>query len=41
MYGDGDGTVNFRSLLGYQRWLDKQKESTYFREFKGVNYVEK
>ena len=40
MYGDGDGTVNLRSLLGYQRWSDKQKESIYFREFKGVEHLE-
>lgn len=39
LYGDGDGTVNKRSLLGYQRWLGKQKQPIYFKEFSGVEHV--
>ena len=31
--GDGDGTVNVRSLKACQRWVGKQKKPVYPREF--------
>lgn len=39
IYGDGDGTVNLRSLYGYRRWIGKQKKPIYFKEFKGVDHL--
>jgi len=39
LYGDGDGTVPKRSLLGYQKWLGKQSKPIYFKEFSGVEHV--
>lgn len=39
IYGDGDGTVNLRSLLGYQRWVNKQNEKIFFKELKGVDHL--
>ena len=39
VYGDGDGTVNLRSLYGYKRWFDNQNEKIFFKEFKGVDHL--
>lgn len=39
IYGDGDGTVNIRSLLGYKRWYNDQNEKIFFKEFKGVDHL--
>jgi lysophospholipase III len=39
VYGDGDGTVNIRSLQGWRRWVDKQPQSISYREFEGVEHV--
>jgi lysophospholipase-3 len=39
VYGDGDGTVNLRSLHGYRRWLGKQPQPIYYKEFNGVEHV--
>ncbi len=39
IYGDGDGTVNIRSLLGYKRWYNNQNEKIFFKEFKGVDHL--
>jgi lysophospholipase III len=38
-YGDGDGTVNLRSLLGYQRWFTKQKQKILFKELPGAEHL--
>jgi lysophospholipase-3 len=38
-YGDGDGTVNLRSLHGYQRWIGKQKQAIYNKEIKGTDHI--
>lgn len=39
VFGDGDGTVNLRSLYGYKRWLNKQNEKIYFKELKGIDHL--
>lgn len=39
LYGDGDGTVNMRSLKGYERWIGKQKEAIYHKEFPGEDHL--
>lgn len=39
VYGDGDGTVNLRSLHGYRHWIGKQKQPIYFKEFKGIDHL--
>ena len=39
IYGDGDGTVNLRSMHGYKRWIGKQKEPISFQEFPGAEHV--
>lgn len=33
--GDGDGTVNLRSLTGCLRWANKQSEKIYYKQFDG------
>jgi lysophospholipase-3 len=33
IYGDGDGTVNKRSLLGYQRWVGQQSQPIFFKVY--------
>jgi len=39
IYGDGDGTVNLRSLLGFKRWIDNQKQGVFFKEFKNIDHL--
>lgn len=39
IYGEGDGTVNVRSLHGCLRWESKQKQKIYHEEFKGVGHM--
>jgi lysophospholipase-3 len=39
VYGDGDGTVNLRSLRGHQMFVGKQPQSINYKEFKGVEHV--
>jgi lysophospholipase-3 len=39
VYGDGDGTVNLRSLQGWKRWIGKQPNPISFKEFNGVEHV--
>ena len=39
VYGDGDGTVNLRSLQGYQRWIGKQSQPITYQEFPGAEHV--
>ena len=39
VYGDGDGTVNKRSLLGYRRWIGKQPHPISYKEFSGAEHV--
>lgn len=34
--GDGDGTVNARSLAGCLRWSDKQSAPVYYKQFQGA-----
>lgn len=38
-FGDGDGTVNLRSLEGCLRWVDKQKQPVHHTNFKGVDHM--
>ncbi|XP_033191455.1 lysosomal phospholipase A and acyltransferase [Bombus vancouverensis nearcticus] len=38
--GDGDGTVNLRSLEGCKYWQGKQKRKVYSQVFPGVNHME-
>ncbi|XP_014661427.1 PREDICTED: group XV phospholipase A2-like [Priapulus caudatus] len=38
-YGDGDGTVNMRSLRGCLRWERAQKQKVYERGYKGVDHM--
>ncbi|XP_043670002.1 phospholipase A2 group XV-like isoform X1 [Vespula pensylvanica] len=37
--GDGDGTVNLRSLEGCLHWQMKQKQKVYHQAFPGVNHM--
>jgi lysophospholipase-3 len=39
LYGDGDGTVNLRSLYGFKRWYDQQNERIFFKELKGIDHL--
>jgi len=38
--GDGDGTVNIRSLQGCLRWKDQQKQPVHHKVFEGVNHLD-
>ncbi|XP_057334018.1 phospholipase A2 group XV-like [Microplitis mediator] len=38
--GDGDGTVNLRSLNGCLYWRNKQKQRIYHQPFSGVDHME-
>lgn len=38
--GNGDGTVNARSLEGCLHWQGKQKQRIYHQPFPGVNHME-
>lgn len=38
--GDGDGTVNLRSLEGCKYWQGKQKQKVYSQTFPGVDHME-
>lgn len=37
--GDGDGTVNIRSLQGCQHWKKIQKRNVYDKGFAGVDHM--
>ncbi|XP_046822523.1 phospholipase A2 group XV-like isoform X1 [Vespa crabro] len=37
--GDGDGTVNLRSLEGCLHWQTKQKQKVYYQAFPGINHM--
>lgn len=37
--GDGDGTVNKRSLEACRHWSSQQKQPVYLREFPGVDHM--
>ena len=37
-HGDGDGTVNIRSLLGCQRWIEQQNEPVTVKSFDSVTH---
>ena len=39
VWGDGDGTVNLRSLVGCLRWQGKQKQKVYHKAFKNVDHL--
>lgn len=38
--GDGDGTVNTRSLIGCTRWANKQTQPVHHRVLPGVNHLQ-
>jgi len=38
--GDGDGTVNIRSLKGCLKWESAQKQAVHHKVFKGINHVD-
>jgi len=38
--GDGDGTVNIRSLKGCLKWEGAQKQAVHHKVFKGINHVD-
>jgi lysophospholipase-3 len=38
--GDGDGTVNIRSLKGCLKWKGAQKQAVHHKIFKGINHVD-
>ncbi|XP_023217052.1 group XV phospholipase A2-like isoform X1 [Centruroides sculpturatus] len=38
-YGDGDGTVNMRSLRGCLFWQDQQKAKVYHKGFQNVDHM--
>jgi len=37
--GDGDGTVNLRSLELYKRWYNQQKQKIYVQRFSGADHT--
>jgi len=37
--GDGDGTVNVRSLQGCQRWIGKQKADVFYHQVAGAEHL--
>ena len=39
IYGDGDGTVNLRSLHGFKRWIGKQDQPISFKEVPGAEHL--
>lgn len=39
-YGDGDGTVNRRSLASCLRWRDKQKQKVYYQPFSNMDHMQ-
>ena len=39
IYGDGDGTVNVRSLRGHTFFQGKQPQPIFVKEFNGVEHV--
>ncbi|XP_065075237.1 phospholipase A2 group XV-like [Ochlerotatus camptorhynchus] len=39
VYGDGDGTVNKRSLEACRHWSGQQKQPIYLREFPGAEHM--
>ncbi|OAD52278.1 Group XV phospholipase A2 [Eufriesea mexicana] len=38
--GDGDGTVNLRSLEGCKYWQGKQEQKVYSQAFPGINHMD-
>lgn len=40
IYGDGDGTVNKKSLLGFERWHLQQNETIHSYELHGIDHLE-
>lgn len=38
-YGDGDGTVNARSLKGCLRWQGQQYQGVYYKNFTNVDHM--
>ena len=40
VYGDGDGTVNLRSLLGYKLWIGQQTKPIHVKEVPGAEHVQ-
>ncbi|XP_076635420.1 lysosomal phospholipase A and acyltransferase [Colletes latitarsis] len=38
--GDGDGTVNLRSLEACKYWTEKQKQKIYSQKFHGINHMD-
>jgi lysophospholipase-3 len=39
LYGDGDGTVNKRSLEGCLNWQGKQKKNVYHQTFSSLDHM--
>jgi lysophospholipase-3 len=39
LYGDGDGTVNKRSLEGCLNWQGKQKKNVYHETFSNLDHM--
>ncbi|XP_013781387.1 group XV phospholipase A2-like [Limulus polyphemus] len=39
IYGNGDGTVNHRSLLGCLRWIGNQSQKVYHKAFENVDHM--
>ena len=39
IYGDGDGTVNLRSLEGCQHWQNLQKQKVFYEPLKNVDHL--
>ena len=39
VFGDGDGTVNMRSLLGCMRWMGKQVQPVRHQMFSGAEHM--
>jgi lysophospholipase-3 len=40
VYGDGDGTVNLISMLGFRQWRNDSSNKIYFKEIPGAEHLE-
>lgn len=40
IYGNGDGTVNYKSLIAYKTWIGKQSQDIKYEEYNGVEHTD-
>ena len=37
--GNGDGTVNYRSMVGFKKWIGEQSQLVKYQEIDGVDHT--